>query len=98
MDIGSSVKEHAEKSVKCKASSSNPDSFVDIDFFINGTKQTDKKPQVSQTLGSNSGRVKTFTFTFTTDRNQHGKIAKCLLKWTGAEIKMKEAILNITCK
>ena len=98
VDIGNAVKENTEKSVKCKASSSNPASLVDMEFFIDEIKQTYKLPQVNKINGSNSGLVKTFAFTFTTDRSQNGKIAKCSLKWNGTYLTKAEVNLNITCE
>ena len=98
IDIGNAVMEHTEKSVTCKASSSNPASLVDMEFFIDGMKQTHILPQVNQINGSNSGLDKIFDYTFTTDRSQNGKIAKCSLKWNGTYLTKAEANLNITCE
>ena len=98
MDIGNTVKEHTEKTVKCKTNSSNPASLVDMEFFIDGTKQNHITPQVLEIPGLNNGIVKSFAFNFTTERSQHGKIAKCSPKWNGTYIETTKAILNITCE
>ena len=92
------MKEHVEKSVKCEASSSNPASLVDMEFFINGAKEKDFIPQVTQTPGSHNGTIRTFTYTFKTDRSQNGKIAKCHLLWNGTYMNKAEANLNIICE
>ena len=97
MNIGKAVKENTEKSVECRVSSSNPASLVDIDLFIDGNKHT--YTTLKQADGSYNGKVKTFVFTFKTERHQNGKVAKCCLRWDGKYIQMeKKASLNITCK
>ena len=98
MAIDDIVRENTEKSVECEARSSNPASLVDIEFFIGGIKQTNITPQVNTTPGANNGSVKTFVFTFTTDRSQHSKITKCSLKWKGSFINMTDTTLYILCE
>ena len=98
MYIGSAVKEHTEKSVECRTSSSNPATLVNMEFFIDGTKQTDIKPKVTEAPGSNNGIVKTFVYRFTTNRSQNGNSVKCSLHWNRIYINKTEVKLNITCK
>ena len=85
--------------MECTAYSSNPPSSVDMDFFINDTKQSNIISQVIESSGSDSGVVQTFVFTFTTDRNQNGMIVRCVLLWKGDPIHEKiKGALNITCE
>ena len=98
MDVGNAVKEQTQKSVKCEAGGSNPDNLVDIEFFIGETELVNIKPEVTRKRDSDNGIVKTFTYTFTTDRSQNKKIAQCSLKWNGTFIAMTDASLNITCE
>ena len=93
------MKENTEITVECKANSSNPVRSVGMEFLIDGKQQRYNKHQETKTLGSNNGMVKSFAFTFTTNRSQNGKIAKCCLQWDGEYINMtEEAQLNIRCK
>ena len=85
--------------MECRVSSSNPAGSVDVEFFIDGNTYTYTKLQVKQTPGSYNGRLKTFVFTFTTNRYQNGKVAMCSLRWNGKIIEIEAtAYLNITCK
>ena len=99
MNIGKAAKEGTNKSVECKVSSSNPSTSVGMEFLIDGKKQKYNKSQETKTPGSHNGMLKTFAFTFTTDRSQNDKVAKCRLMWEGTFSQMeKEANLTITCK
>ena len=97
MKIGNAIKENTNISVECEANSSNPHSSVGMDFFINATKQN-KIARATIKAGSYNGFVKTFVFTFTTDRNQNAMIARCALLWNGKTINMTDGSLNITCE
>ena len=98
MDITDPVMENTNTSVVCNASSANPHSSVDMEFWIGGTPKSTIKSQATTTPGSDNGTVKTFVFAFTTARNQDGKIAKCHLLWDGDYLNTtKEDYLNITC-
>ena len=93
------MKENTEKSVECKTSSSNPVGSVGMEFLIDGKKQRYNKRQDIEKLDANYGMVKSFTFTFTTNRSQNGKAAKCRLLWEGKYVDIeKKENLNITCK
>ena len=98
MKIGKAVKENTEKSVECKANSSNPVRSVDMEFLIDEKKEGYNELQQIEKRGANNGMVKSFTFTFATNRSQNGKVAKCRLQWEGKQDIEKEARLNITCK
>ena len=97
MNIGKAVKEHNEKSVECKANSSNPPSVVDMAFLVVGINHT-HSIHITQTPGSDNGTVKTFLFTFKTDRSMNGKMAECTMKWNGTYFAKKSNLLNITCE
>ena len=85
--------------MECRVNSSNPASSVDVEFFIDGNKDTYTTLQEKQADGSYNGKVKTFVFTLTTDRRQNGKCAMCSLRWDGKDIQMNATdYLNITCK
>ena len=99
MEIGDAVKENTEQSVECKAKSANPASSVDMEFFVDGTKQRQTKPKISEITGSDNGLIKTFVFRFAADRSHNEKIVKCHLLWDGTYIQIKkDGYLNITCK
>ena len=98
IDIGEPVRENTKMSVECKANSANPASSVGMELFIDGAKQNNIASQVSETDGFNHGKVKTFVFKFTTDRNQNGKEVKCQLLWVQNNFKETKDTLNITCE
>ena len=99
MKIGNAVKENTNISVECEANSSNPASEVGMKFFINGSKESNITPQVTRNPGWYNGIVKTFVFTFTTDRNQNGMIPRCVLLWKKDSIyNITDGTLNITCE
>ena len=99
IDIGDAVKENTVKLVKCKASSANPHSSVDMRFFIGGIEQIYTKHEEIPKPGSDNGTEKTFVYPLTTDRGQNGKMAKCRLQWNGIYTEMEaEARLIIRCE
>ena len=99
MNIGNAVKENKITSMKCKANSANPSSLVGMEFFIDSTRQSNIIPEATEIPGSDNGMVKTFVFTFKTDRNHNGMIARCHLLWDGDYTNEKrEVYLNITCE
>ena len=77
MKIQNTVQENQSTSVECKSNSANPSSSVDMHFFIDSTRQNNIIPEVTETHSSDNGMVKTFVFTFTSDRNQNGMIVRC---------------------
>ena len=93
------VMENTNTSVECKSNSANPHSSVDMEFFIDDIKISYIKPRVTTTHGTDNGIEKNFVFTFTTDKNQNGKTAKCHLLWDGDYINTTQGrYLNITCE
>ena len=98
MTIENAVKENTNTTVECQANSANPASYVDMEFFIGATKQSHIAPQINTTPGSDNGMLKTFAFTFATDRKQNGMVAKCHVLWDGNSINETiEDYLSITC-
>ena len=99
MEIGDAVKENMNTSLECHTNSANPASSADIELFIDATKQSYIISLITTRPSSDYGMIKTFVFTFSTDRNQNGKIARCHLFWDGSYInETKGDYLNITCK
>ena len=99
MEIEEAVKENIEQLVICKAKSANPGSSVGMELFVDGTKQRQIKPEITEITGSNNGIIKSYVFRFIADRNKNKKIVRCRLLWDGGFIKIKkDGYLNITCE